>query len=84
MLRDPCGNSSEKSAPGRTKRASAAVFVMVPDVPVTVKVAVPAAAVAAAVKVRVVPGAVGEEANAAVTPTGSPDTARVTFPVKPF
>jgi len=84
MLRDPCGNESEKSAPGRMERAIVVVFVIVPEVPVTVTVAAPAAAVTAAVKVRVVPVADVDEASAAVTPLGRPDTARVTLPVKPF
>jgi hypothetical protein len=84
MLSEPCGKESEKSAPGRMERVIAAVFVTVPEVPETVTVAVPAAAVAAAVNVRVLPEVEEEDANAAVTPVGSPDTAIETLPVKPF
>ena len=61
-----------------------------PEVPVTVTVAVPTAAVLLAVKVNVLVGLVFEVTftlaglNDAVTPLGRPDAERVTVPPKPF
>jgi hypothetical protein len=56
--------------------------VSVPDVPVMVTVAAPAVAVLLAVRVSTLEPVVGLVANAAVTPVGSPDAARVTLPAK--
>jgi len=56
--------------------------VSVPEVPVMVTVAAPAAAVLLAVRVRTLEPVVGLVANAAVTPVGNPDAARVTLPAK--
>ena len=66
-----------------TVRLRLVVFVNVPDVPVIVTVAVPVAAVALADSVNVLVAVVGFGLNAAVTPLGSPDAAKVTLPVKP-
>jgi len=57
------------------------VAVTEPEVPVIVIVEVPAAAVLAAVSVRVLPEVDGFEDQAAVTPVGSPEAARVTEPL---
>src|SRR5271157_1471459 len=66
-----------------TVRLMVVVFVNVPDVPVIVTVTVPVAAVALADNVNVLVEVVGFGLNAAVTPLGSPDAAKVTLPVKP-
>jgi hypothetical protein len=60
------------------------VALNVPEVPVIVIVEVPAVAVAAAVNVTTLVPVVGLVPNAAVTPLGNPDAARVTLPVKPL
>ena len=60
------------------------VAVKVPDVPVMVTVAVPVVAVLLAVRVRVLLEVAGFVPNAAVTPLGKPDAARVTLPENPF
>lgn len=67
-----------------TLRAIAAVFVKLPDVPVTVTVAVPVVAVLLAVSVTVLVLVVLPGLNKAVTPLGSPEAARLTLPLKPF
>ena len=54
-----------------------------PEVPVTVTVAVPVVAVLLAVNVRTLVEAVGLVPKLAVTPAGSPDADKVTLPVKP-
>ncbi len=59
------------------------VLVRLPDLPVTIAVAVPAAAVAEAVSVRV-PAVELVDVNDAVTPAGSPETLSATVPVNPF
>lgn len=69
--------------PTVTVRLSVVVFVNAPDVPVIVKVAAAGAAVALTVKVSVLLVVAGFGLNAAATPFGSPDTVRVTFPLKP-
>jgi hypothetical protein len=56
--------------------------VMLPDVPVMVKVAVPRVAAAPALRVKVLVLLVGLGLKLAVTPLGNPDAARVTFPLK--
>src|ERR1700679_3137590 len=58
--------------------------VSVPEVPVMVIVDVPSAAEAPTVNVITLVAVAGLVANAAVTPVGNPDTARVTLPVNPF
>jgi hypothetical protein len=81
---------SEKSDGGgggaETVNATEAEWLRVPEVPVNVTVALPATAVDAAVSVTfcAVPGADVSVAGLAVTPLGSPLTATVTIPVKPF
>ena len=59
------------------------VAVKLPEVPVMVTVAVPVVAVLLAVRVRVLVEVVGFVLNAAVTPLGRPDAARVTLPENP-
>ena len=59
------------------------VAVRLPDVPVIVTVAVPVVAVALAVRVSVLVEVVGFGLNAAVTPLGRPEAARVTLPLNP-
>ena len=54
-----------------------------PEVPVTVTVAVPVVAVLLAVNVRTLVEVVGLVPKLAVTPAGSPDADNVTLPVKP-
>ena len=67
-----------------TVRATVVVAVKLPDVPVIVTVAVPVVAVLLAVSVRTLEPVVGFVPNAAVTPLGKPDAARVTLPLNPF
>jgi hypothetical protein len=65
-------------------RLIVAVLCRVPEVPVTVTVAVPAVAEPAATTVRVLAPVVLTGLNDAVTPFGRPDTARLTLLLKPF
>jgi len=58
--------------------------VSVPEVPVMVIVDDPSAAEAPTVRVITLVDVAGLVANAAVTPVGNPDAARVTLPVNPF
>src|SRR5712671_4308799 len=67
-----------------TVREIVALFVKLPDVPVTVTVAVPVVAVLLAVKVNVLVLAVLLGLNDAVTPLGRPDADKLTLPLKPF
>lgn len=73
-----------------TVRAIVAVWVVEPEVPVTVTVAVPVVAVEDAVKVSVevaVPlagGVTGFGENTAVTPLGNPEAVRLVAALKPF
>lgn len=55
-----------------------------PEVPVTVTVAVPVVAVLLAVRVKTLVEVVGLVPKLAVTPAGSPEAESVTDPVKPF
>lgn len=66
--------------------AMVAEWLSVPEVPVSVRVALPATAVAAAVIVTfcAVPGVNVRVAGCAVTPVGSPVMATATMPVNPF
>lgn len=66
-----------------TVRASVVVAVKLPEVPVIVTVADPVVAVLLAVRVSTLVPVVGLVPNAAVTPLGRPDAARVTLPVNP-
>jgi len=66
-----------------TVRATVAVAVKLPDVPVMVTVAGPVVAELLAVSVKVLVVVVLAGLNAAVTPLGRPDAASVTLPVKP-
>jgi len=67
-----------------TVRAMVADSVMSPEVPVTFTFTIPTVAVALAEKLRDSVLAVVPRVNAAVTPTGRPETVSVTEPVKPF
>ena len=61
-----------------------AVFVKLPDVPVTVTVTVPVVAVLLAVSVNVLLPVVIVGLNDAVTPLGTPEADKLTLPLKPF
>lgn len=63
-----------------TVRAMVVVAVRLPEVPVIVTVDEPAEAVALAVRVSTLVDVAGLVANAALTPVGSPEAARVTEP----
>ena len=67
-----------------TVRFNVVVCDKLPEVPVMVTVAVVAAAKALAFSVRVLEVVPGFGLNAADTPLGKPDAAKVTLPVKPF
>jgi len=67
-----------------TVRLTVVVCVRLPDLPVTVTVAVPAVAEALAVKVNVLLDVAGLGLKLAVTPLGKPDVDRLTLPLKPF
>ena len=77
---------SEKSgvAAAFTVNETVVVWLSVPEVPVTVTVAVPVVAVELAVKVITLVPVVGFVPKLAVTPAGRPEAASVTEPVKPF
>jgi hypothetical protein len=66
-----------------TVRATVVVAVRLPEVPVMVTVDVPVVAVELAVNVNTLVPVVGFVPNAAVTPLGRPDAARVTLPLNP-
>lgn len=66
-----------------TVNARVVVAVRLPEVPVIVTVADPVVAVLLAVSVRTLVPVVGFVPNAAVTPLGRPEAARVTLPVNP-
>ena len=67
-----------------TVSATVAVRVKLPEVPVTVIVAVPVVAVLLAVSVRMLADVAGLGLNDAVTPLGKPDAEKFTLPAKPF
>ena len=67
-----------------TVNATVVVAVSEPEVPVMVTVDVPTVAVELAANVTTLEPVVGLVPNAAVTPLGRPDAARVTLPAKPF
>ena len=60
------------------------VWLRLPDVPVTVTVAEPVAAVLLAVNVKVLVPVVLVGLKLGVTPDGNPDADRLTLPVKPL
>jgi len=76
--------ASEKFGEAFTVMLTVAVWLRLPDVPVMVTVAAPTVAVALAVSVSVLVVVAGLVLNAAVTPLGRPDAARVTPALKPF
>ena len=81
---DRVGGEAESVNPGlATVRAMVVDAASVPEVPAMVTLDVPAAAVLLAVKVSVLLAVAGLVPNAAVTPLGRPDAARVTAPVNP-
>jgi hypothetical protein len=89
IVSDAGDTAREKSGGGgaaETVNATAAEWLRVPDVPVRVTVALPAAAVEAAASVTfcAIPGVSVSVAGFAVTPAGSPVNATVTTSVKPF
>jgi hypothetical protein len=65
-------------------RETVVVLLKPPDMPVTVTVAAPIAAVLVAVSVNVLVFAVLLGLNDAVTPLGRPVADKLTLPVKPF
>lgn len=67
-----------------TVRLMAVVWLVVPEVPVTVTVAVPVVAVLLAVKVSTLVEVVGFVPKLAVTPDGRPEAERLTDPVNPL
>src|ERR1035438_2756053 len=69
---------------GLTVSVIVVVALRLPEVPVMVTVAVPVFAVWLAVKVTTLDEAAGFPLKDAVTPFGSPEAARVTFPENPF
>lgn len=75
---------STKVGAGLTVRVTNAVLVKLPDVPVTVIVAVPVVAVPLADSVSVLTSAVLLGLNEAVTPLGRPEADKVTSPLNPF
>jgi hypothetical protein len=87
----PCGTFTPLGLADRVKpvravtvSVSAVVCVRWPEVPMTVTVATPVAAVSVAVSVRVVLLAEGLGLNVAVTPVGRPTAENVTFPLNPL
>jgi hypothetical protein len=88
-VRDVGERVSEKSGGGGAAKmvtATVAEWLSVPEVPVKVTEALPAAAVEAAVRVTfcAVPGVNASVAGLAVTPEGSPAIVTATIPAKPF
>jgi len=69
-----------KLGAGLTVSAMVVVAVKAPEVPVMVTVAAPVVAVPLAVSVSTLLPVVGLVPNAAVTPLGNPEAARVTLP----
>ncbi len=67
-----------------TVRPIVVVLLKLPDVPVSVTVAVPVVAVVLAVKVSVLVEVAGFGLKVAVTPLGRPVAVNITLPAKPF
>jgi hypothetical protein len=86
MINDVGASISEKSGSPVTVAATVAVWLSIPDVPVSINVALPATAAAPAVKVTLcaVPGVSVSIAGCAITPLGNPVIATVIDWVKPF
>jgi hypothetical protein len=76
--------ASVKFPCGFTVRETVAVLDKLPDVPVTVRVTVPVVAVPFAVRVKRLVVVAGFEEKTALTPLGSPATAKFTFPLNPL
>ena len=75
---------SEKFGSGETARATVVVCISAPEIPVMVTIAGPTVAQFAAVKVNILVPAGVAGLNDAVTPDGTPPTARLTAPLKPL
>ena len=75
---------SVKLGAALTVSATLVVALRFPEVPLMVTVVVPVLAVPLAVSVSTLLPVVGFVPNAAVTPLGNPDAARVTLPLNPF
>jgi hypothetical protein len=73
-----------KLGAGVTVRLIVAVLVRLPELPVTVTVAVPVVADALALSVSTLVSATVPFAKEAVTPAGKPEAASATVPLKPF
>jgi hypothetical protein len=73
-----------KLGAGFTVSVTDAVFVRLPETPVIVTVVVPVAAVLLAVNVKELLLVVTAGLNVALTPDGSPEADKVTFPLNPF
>ena len=71
-------------SPLPTVRLIVVACVRLPEVPVTVTLNVPRAAVLLTVNVAVLLEVAGFGLNAALTPLGKPEADRVTLPAKPF
>jgi hypothetical protein len=71
-------------AGAKTPNEKVVTSVSVPEVPVTVIVFVPSVAELLAINVNVELPVVGFGEMDAVTPPGSPETARLTLPVNPY
>jgi hypothetical protein len=80
----PDGDNATVGPLANTVRLTAVVCVRLPDVPLIVTLAVPVAAVALAVSVKVLVEVVGFGLNPAVTPLGKPEALKLTLPVNPF
>jgi hypothetical protein len=73
-----------KSPSASTVKDTVVVRVKLPEMPVTVTVTVPVAAVLLAKKVAALVDVAGLGTNDTVTPLGSPDAEKFTAPLKPF
>src|SRR5215467_1214807 len=79
------GNADRTKLPcGFTAKEIVVTLVRLPEVPVTVTVAVPTAAFPAAETVRRLLDVVGFVPNVAVTPFGKAETAKFTLPLNPL
>jgi hypothetical protein len=84
MLREAGEALRLKLGGGLTVNTTVVDAVSVPEVPVTVTVAVPTVAELLVIRLSTLLPVAGLAAKAAVTPLGRPDAARVTLPVNPF
>ena len=76
--------ANEKFAGAATVKVMATVALRLPDLPVTVTVVAPTAALALATKLNVLTVVVPAGLNDAVTPLGKPETVRFTVLLNPF